>query len=251
MDQKELTTLILIDLSKAFDSINHSILLRKLKAVGVSLSALEWFQSFLTDRGQYVRIGSSTSNLFKIMHGVPQRSILSPLLLSFYTNDLPSSTKECSLDSYVDDSKVSLSFSTQDIPKAKLTLEEDLNNIARCCCTNSLLLNPDKTKFILFGTPQLLGTLPEELTLNFLNKTLYPLFSVKDLGVTLDSHLKYDTHISELVSSCLSKLSDQQSQTLIGPRNLIPYHTFITTKQTILLLSSLVQYRCKKLWPES
>ena len=62
MDQKKLTALILIDLSKAFDSIDHSILLQKLKAVGVSLSALEWFQSFLTDRRQYVRIGSSTSN---------------------------------------------------------------------------------------------------------------------------------------------------------------------------------------------
>ena len=206
MDQKKLTALILIDLSKAFDSIDHSILLQKLKAVGVSLSALEWFQSFLTDRRQYVRIGSSTSNPLKITHGVPQGSMLSPLLFSIYTNDLPSATKECSLDSYVDDSKVSLSFSIQDISKAKLALEEDLNNVARWCCTNSLLLNPDKTKFILFGTPQLLGTLPEELTLNFLNKTLYPLFSVKDLGVTLDSHLKYDTHISELVSSCLSKL---------------------------------------------
>ena len=205
MDQKKLTALILIDLSKAFDSIDHSILLRKLKAVGVSLSALEWFQSFLTDRRQYVRIGSSTSNPLKIMHGVSQGSMLSPLLFSIYTNDLPSATKECSPDSYVDDSKVSLSFSIQYISKAKLASEEDLN-VARWCFTNSLLLNLDKTKFILFGTPQLLGTLPEELTLNFLNKTLYPLFSVKDLGVTLDSHLKYDTHISKLVSLCLSKL---------------------------------------------
>ena len=168
-----------IDLLKAFDSIDHSILLRK-------LSALEWFRSFLTDRRQYVRIGSSTSNPLKITHGVPQGSILSPLLFSIYTNDLSSATKECSLDSYVDDSKVSLSFSIQDVPKAKLALEVHLNNVARWCCTNSLILNPDKTKFILFGTPQLLGTLPEELTITFLNKTLYPLFSGKDLGVTPD-----------------------------------------------------------------
>ena len=94
MDQKKLTALILIDLSKAFDSIDQcSILLRKLKAVGVSLSALEWFQSFLTDRRQYVRIGSSTSNPLKVTHGVPQGSMLSPLLFSIYTNDLPSATK--------------------------------------------------------------------------------------------------------------------------------------------------------------
>ena len=166
-----------------------SITLRKLKAVGVFLSALEWFRSFLTDRRQYVRIGSSTLNPLKITRGVPQGSILSPLLFSIYTNNLPCATKECSLDSYVDDSKVSLSFSIQDIPKAKLALEVHLNNVARWCCTNSLILNPDKTKFILFGTPQLLGTLPKELTITFLNKTLYPLFSGTDLGVTSDSHL--------------------------------------------------------------
>ena len=76
MDQEKLAALILIDLSKAFDSIDHSILLRKLKAVGVSLSVLEWFYSFLTDRRQYVRIGSSTTNLLKITHGVPQGSTI-------------------------------------------------------------------------------------------------------------------------------------------------------------------------------
>ena len=151
-------------------------------------------------------------------------------LRCIYTNDLPSATKECSVDSYVDDSKVSLSFSIQDIPGAKLILEKDLNNVARWCCTNSLLLNPDKTKFILFNTLQLLGTLPEELTITCVNKT-YPLFSVKDLRVTLDSHLKYDTHISELVSSCLSKLCQI---------NRVLHLLHRETLSLILLLSSLV-----------
>ena len=89
---------------------------------------------------------------------------------------------------------------------AKRVLEEDLNNVARSCSANSLLLNPDKTKFLLLGTPQLLSVFSDGITLNFLGKRLYPVFTAKDLGVVLDSHLKYDTHISELVSSCLSKL---------------------------------------------
>jgi hypothetical protein len=85
-------------------------------------------------------------------------------------------------------------------------LEEDINNVARWCCANSLLLNTAKTKSLLLGTPQLLSIFSECITLNFLGKRLHPIFTAKDLGVVLDSHLKYDTHISELVSSCLSKL---------------------------------------------
>ncbi len=82
MDEKKVTALVLIDLSKAFDSISHEMLLGKLEANGVSQFALQWFKSFLTNRKQYVKIGSSKSAPLNITYGVPQGSILSSLLFS-------------------------------------------------------------------------------------------------------------------------------------------------------------------------
>ena len=76
MDNKKLTALVLLDLSKAFDSIDHIILLRKLRRIGVSDQALRWFRSYLSDRKQFVRIGSATSETLPITHGVPQGAIL-------------------------------------------------------------------------------------------------------------------------------------------------------------------------------
>ena len=138
MHEKKVIALVLIDLPKAFDSISHEMLLRKLEAISVSQSALQWFKSFRTNRKQYVKIGSSKSAPLNITLWGGQGWILSPLLFSIYTNDLPSITTESSLDSYVDDSKISLSFSIQDKSEANRVLEEDLNNVARWCCANSL-----------------------------------------------------------------------------------------------------------------
>ena len=84
MDRKEITALVLLDLSKAFDSIDHSLLLTKLRSLGVSSSAVDWFNSYLSGRSQIVRIGSTLSESRLITHGVPQGSILGPVLFNIY-----------------------------------------------------------------------------------------------------------------------------------------------------------------------
>ena len=96
----KITALVLLDLSKAFDSINHEKLLEKLSIVGASPSTVEWFSSYLSNRCQYVRINSTHSDSLPVTHGVPQGAILSPLL--FCLNDLPSTTSSCQIESYVD-----------------------------------------------------------------------------------------------------------------------------------------------------
>ena len=140
------------------------------------------------------------------MHGVPRGAILSPLLFYIYTNDLATVPKVCNLESYVDDSKVFLTFPIKDVVAAKQNNEEDLHRITAWCCKNQLLINQKKTKYLLDGTRQLLQRLPDKMTLSFIEEEINAVSSAKDLGVTLDSNLTYDDHKSELTSSCMSKL---------------------------------------------
>ncbi|CAB3979205.1 Hypothetical predicted protein [Paramuricea clavata] len=175
MDNKKLTALVLLDLSKAFDSVDHSILLKKLSNIGVSGEALNWFESYISDRKQFVR--SSTKQ-------VPQAS---------------------ELESFVDDSKIFMSFPIEDIASAKTKIEEELKLVATWFFENKLLINPEKTKFLLIGTRQLLGKLLEETRITFLGEEITPITNAKDLGLTLDSYLTYDYHIKNVVS-CMAKL---------------------------------------------
>ncbi|CAB3993932.1 Hypothetical predicted protein [Paramuricea clavata] len=206
MDKKKLSALVLLDLSKAFDSINHQRLLHKLSNVGASKSTVNWFRSYLTDRFQSTRINSTLSDPLPITYGVPQGAILSPLLFCIYLNDLPCASYNGDLESYVDDTKTLLSFPLTEADTGIKNLEEDLHKIASWCRENNLLVNPDKTKFMIIGTRQLMNELDVNISISFMGKILEPVDFAKDLGLLMDSHLSYDKHISNLVSSCLYKL---------------------------------------------
>ena len=205
IDNKMVTAVILLDLSKAFDSISHTILLEKLKNLGTSPSATAWFASYLCERLQSVRIGQHLSEPQIVTHGVPQGSILGPLLFNIYINEINRICKDCNIESYVDDSKLLLSFSMRDISIGIDKLNADLRRVTAWCCSNSLLINPGKTKFLVFGTKAALAriTIPP---VSFLGKELIPVSFAKDLGVRLDCCLSFTDHVENLTSNLMRSL---------------------------------------------
>ena len=152
-----------------------------------------------------MKIQASISDQLPVTSGVPQGSILGLLLFSIYTNDLSLVPKHCSTQSYVDDTKLLLNFRLKDPQNIVSKMNEDLQRICQWTFTNKLLLNPDKTKFVIFGSRPLVSKI-EGLHLSLLGKELTPAKSAKDLGVTLDSNLTYDNHVTKTVSTCMSRL---------------------------------------------
>ena len=142
-----------------------------------------------------MRIESHLSEPLPVNYGVPQGSILGPLLFNIYTNDLCSATTNASIKSYVDDTKLYLSFPLKKLNEGLVRLKADLNKVAGWSSVNQLLINPDKTQFILFGVNQLLRHVPVNAELPFFDKILKPAYHVKDLGITLDQALSYSNHI--------------------------------------------------------
>ena len=205
MDDKKVSVIVLLDMSKAFDSIRHDILLQRLHELGISSPSLDWFHSYLTDRYQRVRIHDSVSELLTLKYGVPQGSILGPVLFTIHVSNLLSVPEHCKSACYVDDSKLYLSFPYSNINTAIANLNEDLNNICSWCCRNSLLINPDKTKVLFIGVPQLLRRLPT-VPVSMLGIEITPVAVAKDLGIYIDQSLTYNDHVTKTASNCLHKL---------------------------------------------
>ena len=239
IDERKITAMVLIDLSKAFDSICHTTLIGKLHALGTSTHALNWFRSYLTNRKQTTRVGTSLSPSSTVTHGVPQGSILGPILFSVYMNDLPNAIKNCSIESYFDDAKLFLSFGIKERETALSQLTQDLNRVASWCCTNRLLINPQKTKLMLFGTRQLTGRV-SDIAIPFLGKTLSPSNSCKDLGIVFDKHLSFNDHTDYLTSSLLGKLCQ-----INRVRHLLTKEALLITLNA-LVLSKL--FYCSTVW---
>ena len=157
-----------------------------------------WFESYLRGRIQSVRMGSTFSSPLEVTFGVPQGSILGPLLFIIYTNDLPQFIRDCLLVMYADDTQALLSGDIDKIPELLKRAENILLSAKHYFNNNGLLLNENKTKFIIFGSNQYISRIPEQTCINFNNISLTISQKVKNLGVVMDSGMTFKFHIDEL-----------------------------------------------------
>ena len=148
--ENKLTSIaVYLDLSKAFDTLDHNILLRKLHHYGIRGIALDWFRSYLTDRNMYVDYKGITSKQHNINYGVPQGSVLGPLLFILYTNDLPSTLTVSKSILFADDTTIYYSHSN--LNTLCTNLNKDLQILNDWFKTNKLSLNVSKTQYMIFN----------------------------------------------------------------------------------------------------
>ena len=200
VDNKEFGCGIFIDLKNAFDTVNHSILLLKLHHYGIIGKAYEWFQSYLSNRKQFVCVNGHDSDSLPLTCSVPQGSVLGPLLFLLYVNDLPNTSSLLTFHLFADDTNIYYSCKNLDDLESKLNHE--LKIVAEWMKSNRLALSILKTNFILFHSKKLKPSKLINLKIDGVN--IVQVFTVKYLGVTFDSNLTWKNHINELCSK-LSK----------------------------------------------
>uniref|UniRef100_A0A224Z9S1 Tick transposon n=1 Tax=Rhipicephalus zambeziensis TaxID=60191 RepID=A0A224Z9S1_9ACAR len=185
---------VFIDLTKAFDCLNHSILFSKLHAIGVCGPTLSLLKSYLHNRVQVVSVSNTYSRERTTNMGVPQGSILGPLLFLIYINDLPNCLSTSNSILYADDTTIY--SSDKNISLLVNRLSTDLENVSSWCSANLLTINATKTKFVIFSSHQKYSASFPSLT--FGSHSISPSPCSSFLGISLDSNLKYIDHISHL-----------------------------------------------------
>lgn len=198
-DEKKATVLVLIDFSKAFDTIDHKILLAVLKFVGVSNETLNFFRSYLTGRTQRVKADNSVSAPLDVLSGVPQGSILGPLLYTLYTSEFQKSVKHCQMHLYADDTQLYLSFDPSQCLEAMDKINQDIVSLLEKSKSHSLNINATKTSVLVFGQPNVRSEVSERILINIDGHNVSPTVKAKNLGLIFDSSLRFKPHINNCI----------------------------------------------------
>ena len=203
LDNGNEVLLVLLDYTAAFDTVNHSILLHRLEhRFGISGTVLCWLKSYLNDRSQYVKVDGFDSSSISLNYGVPQGSVLGPLLFTLYVSPIEDIIKHHGLDAmfYADDTQIYIALNAKERSTDLQRLEKCAADIKSWSVENFLILNDSKTEiFHVFSNFS--RNLPSTPEVKVGNSTILPQGQVKDLGVFFDKHMNLKSHISSICSS--------------------------------------------------
>ena len=230
LDNDRVSGMVLVDYRKAFDMIDHTLLLEKLEVYGLSRDSLQWFTSYLKNRRQLVKLGDKQSSVAIVRHGIPQGSILGPLLFIVFINDLPLYVTSSRIDLYADDTTLTSSTNYSSIGRLEGTLNSTIAEIVDWAASNKLPINEGKTKAMLITGKRLPSKINEEMTLTIKGTELELVPSAKLLGLEIDSELSFTSHVEKLCK----KLS-QRIGVLKKIRSCLP------TKQRLLYYNTMIR----------
>ena len=235
---------VLVDFRKAFDLVDHHILLKKLKCYKCNDSCLSWFESYLSQRTQRVSLNSKLSGPSEVINGVPQGSILGPLLFLIFINDLPLFLQSMStyVDLYADDTTIY--YIDRDKSSLERQLQSSLDSLQKWCRQNGMVLNTDKTKVMLIMSRQKRTVFGNTtLSLQYNDIDICMTSCDKILGIHVDNNLTWQNHFSFLskkISSYLWLLSK--------------IRTYLSTKHRLLFYNAYIKPHfdyCSTIWSNS
>ena len=224
---------ILMDLSKAYDCIDHNLIIAKLQAYGLSEKSLRFIHSYLTGRHQRVKVGNTYSEWLEIFFGVPQGSILGPILFNIFLNDLFLFIEETEICNFADDNTLfACDTSLQNVLDR---LKRDVDRVNAWFENNSMIANPDKFQIMFLGVKN-----PTDISLNICGTVISGTPQVELLGITIDHKLTFSNHVKILCKNANNKIS-----ALLRFRNMLNY------KQTLVLVNCYILsyfYYCPIIW---
>ena len=227
VDRGDISSAVFLDIKKAFDTIDHRILVNKLSQYGVCDDSVKCFESYISERVQCCSVNGCTSTLRHIKYGVPQGSILGPLLFIIYMSGLPNVVKNGKICMYADDTN--LSTKVNKVSDISDQLIPEFTNILYWLKENKLSLNFMKTKFMLIGSIQKIQPLNNLIAIRVNGRLLKRVKRIKYLGSVVDENLTWDDHINYISVKIRRNIGILKRMRLMVPREslVLLYKTLI------------------------